>query len=65
MNQCEPRPNPALIAHYQLLFTYPLIARFGGFLGRQSDGHPGPKALWQGMQRVREFALALEAGKAV
>jgi Transposase DNA-binding/Transposase Tn5 dimerisation domain len=42
-----------------------LIARFGGFLGRKSDGHPGPKAIWQGMQRVREFALALEAGKAV
>lgn len=42
-----------------------LIARFGGFLVRKSDGHPGPKAIWQGMQRVREFALALEAGKAV
>ena len=41
-----------------------LIARFGGFLGRKSDGHPGPKAIWQGMQRVREFALAFEAGKA-
>jgi hypothetical protein len=42
-----------------------LIASFGGFLGRKSDGHPGPKAIWQGMQRVREFALALEARKAV
>ena len=42
-----------------------LVARFGGFLGRKSDGHPGPKAIWQGMQWVREFALALEAGKAV
>ena len=42
-----------------------LIAGFGGFLGRKSDGHPGPKAIWEGMQRVREFALALEAGKAV
>ena len=41
-----------------------LIARFGGFLGRKRDGHPGPKAIWQGMQRVREFALAVEAGKA-
>ena len=40
-----------------------LIAGFGGFLGRKSDGHPGPKAIWQGMQRVREFALAFEAGK--
>ena len=42
-----------------------LIAGFGGFLGRKRDGHPGPKAIWQGMQRVREFALALEAGKTV
>ena len=42
-----------------------LIAGFGGFLGRKSDGHPGPKAIWQGMQRVREFTLALEAGKMV
>jgi len=41
-----------------------LIAGFGGFLGRKSDGHPGPKAIWEGMQRVREFAIALEAGKA-
>jgi hypothetical protein len=39
-----------------------LIAGFGGFLGRKGDGHPGPKAIWQGMQRVREFALAFEAG---
>ena len=41
-----------------------LIAGFGGFLGRQHDGHPGPKALWEGMQKVRAFAMALEAGKA-
>jgi hypothetical protein len=40
-----------------------LIAGFGGFLGRKGDGHPGPKTIWQGMQRVREFALAFEAGK--
>lgn len=42
-----------------------LIAGFGGFLGRKGDGHPGPKALWTGMQRVREFAIALEAGRAL
>src|SRR5512144_2541497 len=32
-----------------------LIARFGGFLGRKREGHPGPKALWIGLQRVREW----------
>jgi hypothetical protein len=42
----------------------PPTAGFGGFLGRKSDGHPGPKALGEGMQRVRELAIALEAGKA-
>ncbi|MER2581177.1 MAG: IS4 family transposase, partial [Candidatus Competibacter sp.] len=41
-----------------------LIASFGGFLGRKRDGYPGPKALWEGMQKVRAFAIALEAGRA-
>jgi len=41
-----------------------LIARFGGFLGRKHDNHPGPKAIWEGMQKVRAFAIALEAGRA-
>ena len=41
-----------------------LIAGFGGFLGRQHDGQPGLKAIWEGMQKVRAFAMALEAGKA-
>ena len=40
-----------------------LIAGFGGFLGRKSDAHPGPKAIWEGMQKVRAFAVALEAYK--
>jgi hypothetical protein len=38
--------------------------RHGGFLGRKQAGYPGPKALGEGMQRVREFAIALDAGKA-
>lgn len=42
-----------------------LIAGFGGFLGRKHDGHPGPKAIWEGMHKVRAFAIALEAGRAV
>ena len=40
-----------------------LIAEFGGFLGRKSDGHPGPKAIWKGMPKVKAFAIALEAGR--
>lgn len=38
-----------------------LIAGCGGFLGRKHDGHPGPKAIWEGMQKVRAFAIAFEA----
>ncbi|MBK8753100.1 MAG: IS4 family transposase [Candidatus Competibacteraceae bacterium] len=41
-----------------------LIAGFGGFLGRNHDGHPGPKAIWEGMQKVSAFAIALEASRA-
>jgi hypothetical protein len=41
-----------------------LIAGFGGFLGRKHDGHPGPKTLWEGLQRVQMFALGVAAAKA-
>ena len=41
-----------------------LIAGFGGFLGRKRDGDPGPKAIWEGMQRVSAFAVGIEAGLA-
>jgi hypothetical protein len=42
-----------------------MIARLGGFLARKGDGHPGPKALWIGLQRTRDFVLALNAWEAV
>ena len=34
-----------------------MIAKLGGFGGRPSDGHPGVKALWMGLQK---FAAALD-----
>ncbi|MEI2774248.1 MAG: IS4 family transposase [Candidatus Competibacter sp.] len=40
-----------------------LIAGFGGFLGRKGDGPPGPKAIWEGMQKVYAFALGIAAVK--
>jgi hypothetical protein len=40
-----------------------MIAAFGGFLGRRHDGHPGPKAIWEGMIRVQEFFIGLEAAR--
>ena len=42
-----------------------LIASFGGFLGRKSDGVPGSKAIWEGMEKVRHYAVGIEVGKAV
>ncbi len=36
-----------------------LVAMLGGFLGRKGDGEPGVKTLWQGLQRVADFAQGL------
>lgn len=36
-----------------------LVAQLGGFLGRKSDGEPGVKTIWQGLQRVMDFAAGL------
>lgn len=40
-----------------------LIASFGGFLGRKGDGEPGVKSLWQGLQRVMDFAMGIRAAR--
>lgn len=37
-----------------------IIAKLGGFLGRKSDGYPGAKVMWLGMQRLKDFAQAWE-----
>jgi hypothetical protein len=34
-----------------------MVASFGGFLGRKSDGHPGAQTLWTGLSRVLDFAF--------
>jgi hypothetical protein len=38
-----------------------MVASFGGFLNRKHDGFPGAKSLWIGLQRTRDFVLAMEA----
>lgn len=38
-----------------------LLAGFGGWLGRKSDGPPGPKAIWTGLQRLRDFMIGMQA----
>lgn len=40
-----------------------IIAMFGGFIGRKSDGFPGPQTLWIGLQRVRDFEIALAVSR--
>jgi hypothetical protein len=36
-----------------------LVATLGGFLARKGDGEPGVKTIWQGLQRVMDFAAGL------
>jgi hypothetical protein len=38
-----------------------MLAGLGGYLGRKGDGPPGPKAIWIGLQRTRDFVIAIEA----
>jgi len=42
-----------------------VIATLGGFLGRKSDGEPGPKHLWIGIQRTRDFVYAINIQREV
>jgi hypothetical protein len=42
-----------------------MVARLGGHLGRTHDGPPGPKTLWIGLQRARDFVIAIQAQKLV
>ena len=36
-----------------------IIARFGGYLGRKCDPPPGAQAMWTGLARVKDFAIAI------
>lgn len=38
-----------------------LIGCLGGHMNRKSDGFPGPKKMWIGMQKMRNFTVAREA----
>lgn len=37
-----------------------IIASVGGFLNRKHDGYPGPKVMWIGLQRMKDFTLACQ-----
>jgi hypothetical protein len=38
-----------------------IVAGFGGFLGRKGDGHPGPQALWVGMQKLMDYVESIHS----
>lgn len=42
-----------------------MIASLGGFLNRKRDNYPGPQTIWLGMQRNRDFVIAMEAQNAI
>lgn len=54
--QCLPPAEPPPLAD-----ILAMVARLGGHLGRKGDGPPGPKTIWIGLQRTRDFVLALRA----
>lgn len=37
-----------------------MVASFGGHLGRKGDSPPGAQAMWQGLTRLKDFALGWE-----
>jgi hypothetical protein len=42
-----------------------LIARLGGFLARKGDGEAGVKTIWQGLQRVMDFAAGIKYAREI
>ena len=42
-----------------------MIAGLGGSLNRKHDGQPGTQTIWIGLQRTKDFVLALQAHAAL
>lgn len=38
------------------------IAKFGGYIGRNSDPPPGNKVIWKGMERLADILIRVEVG---
>jgi len=60
IKRCPPPAKPPRLSEMVCL-----IASLGGYLGRKHDGPPGSKTMWIGLQRLRDFVIALEAREAL
>ena len=60
MTKKPPPAQPPSLRTIQLL-----VARLGGFLGRKSDGEPGTKSMWLGLQRLDDITEMWRAMKAL
>ncbi|MBE8232326.1 MAG: hypothetical protein HAW67_01225, partial [Endozoicomonadaceae bacterium] len=36
-----------------------------GFLGRKSDGEPGAKSIWKGLQRIQDCIYGIQLAKEI
>jgi hypothetical protein len=52
-------PLPKTVLPLQQMMR--VVAKLGGFLGRKSDGEPGVKAIWLGLQRTMDAASTIQA----
>ncbi len=56
VKRCPPPVAPPRLGEVILL-----VASLGGYFARKHDGPPGAKAMWTGLQRLRDFVIALNA----
>lgn len=56
VKRCPPPVAPPRLGEVILL-----VASLGGYFARKHDGPPGAKAMWTGLQRLRDFVIALDA----
>lgn len=42
-----------------------MVARLGGYLDRKNDGPAGVKTMWIGLQRARDFTIAIQANNEI
>ncbi|MBP0633766.1 IS4 family transposase, partial [Cupriavidus sp. AcVe19-1a] len=60
LNRKEPPETPPSLNE-----VVRLVARLGGFLARKGDGEPGVKTIWQGLQRVMDFAAGIKYAREI